>query len=175
MKDAGKQRETTAAILSDSELVNLMNLAAVKIEAGSPLSQLSAEDVQAEMPGDIARLKQLGLLESAKPPRLSPQCYKALQILADPDTEIRLVWGDPDKVNFSAVFSTMDSGSNELVVFTRDGNGGNHISYFLSHENLIDLITEKIAFSDIKEATDMSIDTDIAALPVFFAVLDLYR
>ncbi len=168
------QPTNTVAVLSDAELLNLLSIAGVRVGPTSPFARLisGASPAQSQ---DVSRLQQFGLLASANPARPTAECLKALTILASPDAETRLLWGNPERVNFSAVFSTRDAGSRTLVVYTRDEGGNNRLSYFLSHDDVIDLIKGGIAFSEVKEAPDFSLKTNAATLPVFFGVLDLYQ
>ena len=171
MENKDNARRTTV-ILQDAEFQSLISLAGVKIGAASPLAGFGASTAPA---ADAGRLQQLGLLASAEPARLAPDCLKALNILANPDAETTLMWGNPEKVNYSAVFSSRDTGSTTMVAYGREGNGSHHLSYFLSHEDIIDLIKGTTAFSELKDVPDFSLKMNAGTLPVLFGVLDLYQ
>ncbi len=169
METQNKSKPMTV-ILSDGEISALINLSNASIEKPSPLLEVKGIQPPAS---NTSRLLNLGLLDSAN--SLTPECQKAISILANPDIEIRLLWGDSDKVNFSSVFSTFDSGPDSLVSFTRSKTGENHFSYFVSPEEITDVIGGKISIPEIKEAPGLSLEAGVSALPVFLAVLDLCR
>src|SRR4030042_410364 len=162
----------TAAALSNVDLATLVGRSGVFVEKTSPLAFTAgippAGDAQVN-----TRLQQLGFLISSSPPNLTPQCLNALKILASPDVEIRLVWGDAGKINFSTLFAAAGSGSGAMVAFNRATQDRNNISYFVSQEEITGLVRDRIAFSELKVQADLSIKADAAALPVFFAALDL--
>jgi hypothetical protein len=154
------------ATLSDIDLAGLLSIAGLKLEKTSPLTQVKGITGAA----DSRRLQQVGLLDSNNRPL--PDSLEALQILANPDVEMDLIWGAVDRVSLCKVFYSSRIG--KLVSFTR-GNGSINLSYFLSFQDITDLIAEKTAASLIKESAGISFESTPAALPAFLAVIDLYR
>lgn len=157
----------TAAVISDGELSTLLNLSGIRPEKVSPLAQISS---QPAAPDAVRKLQQSGLLDAGSRP--TPGCQECLRILASPGVEIDLVWGSAEGVSLSKVYTAGENG--KLVSFTRI-NSSNHLSYFLSQQDITDLIVEKTAGPAIQEAVDFSIETGAEAMPVFFALLDLCR
>ncbi|MBI4288646.1 MAG: zinc ribbon domain-containing protein [Chloroflexi bacterium] len=104
--------------------------------------------------------------------RPTPGCQECLRILASPGVEMDLVWGNAEGVSLSKVYAAGEN--SKLVSFTRI-DGSNHLSYFLSPQDITDLIVEKTAGPSIREAVDLSIETSVEAMPVFFALLDSCR
>jgi hypothetical protein len=95
-----------------------------------------------------------------------------MNILANPGSETDLIWGNPNGLSLSKVYAA--PGQDKLISFT-SMNGSFHLSYFLSGADLTDLVIEKVAHPEIKDAMDMTVEGDPSGIPVFFALLDLYR
>jgi len=153
-------------ILTDAEVSTLVKLTGVMPEEVSPLRPLGSGPVSAESDN----LRQSGLLDSSGRP--SAGCIEAFNILAAPDTEIDLLWGNPDGINLSKIYSA--AGQEKLVSFTRSGNN-NHLSYFLSSQDIIDLVIGRTALPDIKNEIDFSMENSESVLPVVLVMLDIYR
>lgn len=174
MENSEKTNKTITATLSDAELATLLGLAGVNTEKTSPLSAVAG--IPCSRDKEVAAsLQQLGFLEPATQDRLTPECFAALNILANPDVEIRMVWGNADKVNFSDLYATATAGSDAMVAFTRNTQGENNVSYLISHQDITALVRDRIAFTEIKDPLPLSYVTDANTLPIFFAVLDLYE
>lgn len=169
-----EKNKTTTATLSDTEVATLLGLSGINIEKTSPLS--AAAITPRSRDKDVAaRLRQLGFLEATSPERLKPECLTALKTIANPDVEMRLVWGNADKVNFSNLYAAGTGGSDAMVAFTRNTEGENNLSYFISHQDITALVRDRIAAAEIKEVLPLSYVTDANVLPILFAVLDLYE
>lgn len=167
MVNDAKATTTAKAVLSDGELSALLNLSGIRPEKASPLAQISS---QTAAPDAFRKLQQSGLLDAGSRP--TPGCQECLRILASPGVEMDLVWGNAEGVSLSKVYAAGEN--SKLVSFTRI-NGSNHLSYFLSQQDVTDLIVEKTAWPAIQEAVDLSIETGVEAIPVFFALLDSCR
>jgi hypothetical protein len=167
MENKAKSPEATKATASDAELGALINLAGVKPEKTSPLSQAVGKGGAP----DNKKLLQSGLVDSNGRP--TADCLEALNILASPDAEVSLLWGAGDRVSLSKVYFSARS-KDKLVSYTRS-NGIHNLAFFLTRQDITDLITEKTAFPPINEAPDMSLESGLAALPAFFSALDLFR
>jgi len=154
------------AILSDAEFLFLIKATGITPGKLSPLGRISGVPVSAVN----KTLQQSGLLGSDNRP--TTECVECFQILANPDTEIDLLWGNSDGINLSNVYSS--GGKDRLVSYTRSGSN-NHLSCFLSSSDLNDLIISKTAFPEIKEEVPFSIENNENVIPVFLALLDLYR
>ena len=154
------------AVLSDAEMATLINISAIKPGKTSPLAQIKA----AASPEAARVLQQAGLLDTAGRP--TSGCLECLNILANPGSEIELLWGNPDGLGLSKAYAA--PGKDRLVAFS-SLNGSHRLSYFLSLADINDLIVEKTSHPEIKAAPDLEIETDPSALPVFFALLDLFR
>ncbi len=161
-----KSQAVVKTVLSDGELTFLLNAAGVRPEKTSPLAQIG----KPAAPDTGRKLPQTGLVDSSGHP--TADCLEALNILANPGTEIDLLWGNQQGVSLSKTYSA--AGKDRLVSFTRM-NGVNNISYFLSPQDITDLVAQKLVFSEIKEIAELSLETGAAAVPVFFALLDLYQ
>lgn len=162
------EEKTTALVkasLSDSEIAELKNRSGIKPGKASPLVQIRADSA----PG-TSHLQQLGFLDSTFHP--TSNCLEFLNILANPGSEIDLIWGNPDSLSMSKVYCA--PGKDQLVSFTSI-NGNNHLSYFLSSANIIELVMEKMAYPEIKEARELIMDSAPSAVPVILASLDLFR
>ena len=154
------------AVLSDAEMATLINISAIKPGKTSPLAQIKA----AASPEAARVLQQAGLLDTAGRP--TSGCLECLNILANPGSEIELLWGNPDGLGLSKAYAA--PGKDRLVAFS-SLNGSHRLSYFLSLADINDLIVEKTSHPEIKAAPDLEIETDPSTLPVFFALLDLFR
>jgi hypothetical protein len=154
------------AVLSDAEMATLINIAAVKPGKTSPLAQIKA----AASPESSYVLQKAGLLDTAGRP--TSGCLECLNILANPGSEIDLLWGNPDGLSLSKAYAA--PGKDKLVAFTCL-NGSHRLSYFLSSADITDLIVEKTSHPEIKEAPDLEMEVNPSTIPVFFALLDLHR
>jgi hypothetical protein len=159
--------QTQKAVVADGELLALMNLAGVKPGRSSPLALVTGK---AAPPEALRRLQTSGLVDGSNRPTAA--CQEFLNILANPGTEIDLLWGNPDGVSLSKVYAL--AGQDKLVAFT-GADGNSNIAYFLSPQDLTDLVVEKTARPAIDKEAGLDIETGAAAVPVFFALLDLYR
>ncbi len=166
MENNAKNSNLVKVVLAEAEIGLLINLAGLNLNKTSPLFSVIGKTG----PSDSRRLQQSGLLDSNGRP--ASECLEALTILANPDTELSLLWGNAGGISLTKVYFSARSG--KLVSFTR-ANGNCNLSYFLSHQDITDLIADKIAFQTIKEPADISLETGTAALPAFLSVLDLYR
>jgi hypothetical protein len=166
MENMEKSSTIKKIVLTDSDLVSLISTAGFKPDKTSPLAQISG----ASGNPDNRRLQQAGWLDNNNRP--TADCLDALTVLANPDAEMDLLWGNAESVSLSKVYFSARSG--KLVSFTRNG-GNNNLSYFLSFQDITDLIAEKTAFPPIKEPAGISLEAGPAVLPVFLSVLDLYR
>jgi ribosomal protein L40E len=167
MTNNEKSPGTVKASVSDGELLALLNMTGLKPEKISPLSRISGKPAS---PDAVRKLQPSGLTDSANRP--TPACLEALAILASPAAEMDLLWGTPDGISLSKAYSA--AGNDKLVSFTGI-NGRNNISYFLSSQDITDLLVPKLAFSEIKDIAPLTIEAGTAAMPVFFALLDIYR
>jgi hypothetical protein len=161
------KEQRVMATLSDSEFAALFNLAGLKPGDNSPLAKIAANS---PAPGAVAQLQKAGLLDADNRPTAG--CMEFLNAIANPGTEIDLRWSSPNGYNTSHVYSL--AGSDRLVSYTKSGSG-NNLSYFLTPQDMTDLLVEKIANPPIKKAIDFSFEAEASILPVFFAMLDLYR
>ena len=152
-------------ILSDAELLALLNMSGLKLGKMSPLAQVSGKAAA----DANQKLQQMGLISGDN--NLSLDCLECLKILANPSAETDLVWGNADGVSLSKVYS---AGQDKLVSFTKTKDS-NYLSFFLSMQDMTDLIVEKTVPSEIKDPADFSIETGPATLPMILALLDLYR
>jgi hypothetical protein len=167
MDDHMKSVSGMKAFITDADMSALINLAELHPDKSSPLAQVNAKDGA----HDNRRLRQSGLIDGNNRP--TGDCLEAMTILSNPDVELNLLWGAPDRVSLSKVYYSAHSG--KLVSFTKT-NGSCNLSYFLSFQDITDLISEKTAFPPIKDATEISLEAvPLAALPVFLSALDLYR
>lgn len=155
------------ATLSDGELTALFNLAGLKPGSNSPLAKIAATNPP---PGAVSQLQKARLLGTDNRPTAG--CLEFLNIITNPGTEIDLRWSSPNGYNTSLVYSL--AGSDRLVSYTKSGSG-NNLSYFLTPQDMTDLLVEKLASPPIKNAVDFSCKAEVSILPVFFALLDLYR
>jgi RNA polymerase subunit RPABC4/transcription elongation factor Spt4 len=165
MNENSEQRVT--ATLSDAELTTLFNLAGLKPGENSPLAKITAAGAA---PGAVSQLQKAGLLGADNRPTTS--CLEFLNIITNPGTEIDLRWSSPNGYNTSHVYSP--SGSDRLISYTKNG-ASNNLSYFLTTQDMTDLLVEKLANPQINKAIDFSFEADASILPVFFALLDIYR
>lgn len=152
------------ASLTDGEMLALMNAAGVKPGKISPLANLRGQ------PASITSLSSSGMIDNSSQP--TAPVREALAILANPASEIDLLWGSPDGISLSKVYAV--AGQDKFVSFT-GMNGRNNVSFPLTFTDFTDLIAQKLAFTDIKDKAALNIEVPPAALPVFFAVLDAYR
>lgn len=165
MVNDNKSPASIKVILSDAELLALLNMSGLKPGKMSPLAQVSGKAAT-----DANRkLQQMGLIIGDN--NLSPDCLECLKILTDPSAETDLVWGNADGVSLSAVYT---AGQDKLVAFTKTKDS-NYLSFFLSSQDITDLVIERMVLSEIKNPADFSIETGTADLPVILAMLDLYR
>ena len=165
MTNEEKTPALVKAVLSDNEIAELINKGGIKPGKASPLAQIRANNDTG-----TSHLQQLGFLDLTNHP--TSNCLEFLNILANPGSEIDLIWGNPDSLSLSKVYCA--PGKDRLVSFTSI-NGSNHLSYFLSSANIIELVTEKIAHPEIKEARELIIDSAPSTVPVLLASLDLFR
>jgi hypothetical protein len=166
MLNESKSVTPLKAVLSDAEMATLINIAAIKPGKTSPLAQIKA----AASPEAAHVLQQAGLLDTAGRP--TSGCLECLNILANPGSEIDLLWGNPDGLSLSKAFAA--PGKDRLVAFT-SLHGSHRLSYFLSSADITDLIVEKTSYPEIKESPDLEMEANPSTIPVFFALLDLYR
>jgi hypothetical protein len=152
--------------LLDVDMVNLISVSGLKLESSSPLAVINKNAGSA----DPRRAQQSGLIDTNN--RLTADGLTVLGVLARPDMEMSLIWGTADSLSTSKVY--FSATSDKLVSFTHT-NGSSNLSYFLSPQDITDLVTEKTAFPPIKDNVDYSLETGPASLPAFLAVLDLYR
>lgn len=156
----------TRATLSDEEVLAILNLTGIPLAKVSPLGQITG---QPGMP-DIQKLQSAGLTDSAGRPTAAFR--EALSVLANPASEIDLIWGNPDGISLSKVYAA--AGKDNLVSFSSMNNTSN-ISFFLSPQDITDLLVQKLVFAEIKNIAPLNIEIPLAALPVLFAALDAYR
>lgn len=174
MEDSRAANQKVIVTLTDAELSALVSLAGVNTGNGSPLSGVTGVSHSADSRA-VARLRQIGLLAPAPPDRPTQPCLAALNILAKPDIELRLVWGDVDNTGFTTLFAAGADGAEGMVGFTRDGDSQYKLSYFVSHEEITALVRDRIAFTELKEYPPLLYETGPTVLPVLLAVLDLYQ
>ena len=161
-----KSPEVIKAAVNDIEMAALLNATGLKPGKTSPLAQISGKAA----PDALRNLRAAGMTDAANQP--TADCREALTILANPASEIDLIWGNPNGISLSKTYAA--GGQDRLVSFT-SMNGVNNISYFLSSQDIIDLMIERLAFSEIKDAAALNIEASPAVMPVFFAALDIYR
>jgi ribosomal protein L40E len=157
----------TKAAVSDSEMLAIMNAAGLKPVKASPLAMIKGKAAASEA---LRSLQSTKLVDNANRP--TPACQEALAILANPTAEIDLVWGNPNGISLSKAYSA--AGQDRLVSFT-SMNGTNNISYFLSTQDITDLLAQRLAFTEIKDIAPLNTEAIPTAMPVFFALLDIYR
>jgi hypothetical protein len=164
----------TAAALSDAEFAWLLGQSGIQQSDNSPAAEALKRGASGN--GDHAmNLQQLGLLSSIRPVTLSPECMEAISILGKPDAETTLLWGNPEKINSASFFSTRETGPTMRVAYTRGLDKINHLSYFISDETIVGVVNNTLDFTELKEAPDLSIRISPRALPVFFALLDIFQ
>ncbi len=162
-----KTMEVTKATVTDGELLALLNTAGIKPGKTSPLAQISGKVAP---PDALRNLRTAGLTDATNRP--TPACIEALSILANPASEIDLLWGNPDGISLSKAYAA--AGKDRLVSFT-SMNGTSNIAYFVSPQDITDLMTQRLVFTEIKDTATLNIEANPAAMPVFFAALDIYR
>ena len=167
MENRIKPPQTQKAVITDGELIALVELAGIRPGKASPLAQITGKAVPA---GALGKLQPAGLVDSANRPTAAAQ--ECLNILANPGTEIDLLWGNPDGINLTKAYAS--AGKERLIAFTR-AEGNSQIAYFLSPQDITDLIVEKTARPAVAKEVALSIECGTAAAPVFFALLDMYR
>ena len=161
-----ERKSVVKATLADGEMLALLNTAGIKPVKASPLGRISGQPAAI----NARNLQQAGLVDGAGRPTTA--FTEALNILANPASEIDLLWGNPDGISLSSVYAA--AGKDQLVAFT-NMNGSNNISYFLSPQDITDLLVQRLAFSEIKNIAALDFEAAPAAVPAFFAVLDIYR
>jgi ribosomal protein L40E len=147
-------------------MLAILNTAGLKTAKISPLSQIKGQPV----PLDARKLQSAGLTDNAGRP--TPAFQEALAILANPATEIDLIWGNPDGISLSKVYAA--AGQDKMVSFT-NSDSSNNISYFLSPQDITDLLTQRLVFSEIKNIAPLNTEIPPTALPALFGALDIYR
>ncbi len=157
----------TKASVTGGEMLALLNAAGLKPSPISPLKLISGQPAQLNA---ARHLQTAGIIDAAGRPTAG--CIEALNILANPAAELDIIWGSPDAISLSRVYNP--AGQDRSVSFTADTDKYN-FSYFLSSQDITDLMAQRLAFSDIKENAPLNIKTTPAAVPVFFALLDIYR
>ena len=164
MTNNDKTSGVTKAALSDGELLALVNASGLKPSKLSPLAGVKGN------PASTNTLQASGLADASGRP--APACLEALTILANPASEIDLLWGNPDGISFSKAYAA--AGQDRLVSFT-GGNGKNNLSYFLSSNDIAELMTQNLAVPGIKDTAALDLDVPASAGAAFFALLDIYR
>jgi ribosomal protein L40E len=160
------------AAVSRDRLLYLLEKAGIKPSKFSPLAGMSGRPASLDF---LRELQSSGLTDNANNP--TPACREALTILANPASEIDLLWGNPDGVSLSIVYGAAGqatAGQDRFVSFT-SVNGSSNIAYFLTTQDIADLMAQKLAFTDIVNITPLDVESVPAAIPVFFAALDIYR
>jgi hypothetical protein len=159
-------RVTKAAISKDG-LLYLLNTSGLKPAKISPLANMNGKPAS---PDFLKELQASGLTDATNNP--TPACKEALTILANPAIEIDLLWGNPDSISLSKAYSA--AGQDRFVAFT-GADGKTNISFFLSAHDITELMTERLAFTEVKDVASINLEAAPAAAPVFFALLDIYR
>jgi hypothetical protein len=156
----------TRGTVSNGEILAILNTAGLKTAQISPLSRIKGQPT----PLDTPKLQSAGLTDNTGRP--TPSFQEALTILANPSAEINLIWGNPDGVSVSTVYAA--AGQDKMVSFTSSDSSSN-ISFFLSPQDITDLLTQRLVFSEIKNIAPLSAEISPTALPALFGVLDMYR
>lgn len=161
-----QRASVTKASLTDGEMLSLLTGAGIRPGRVTPLARLNG----APAAPDAQKLQQSGLADGSGRPTTT--LIEALNILAAPAVEISLLWGSPDGVSWSNAYAA--AGRDKLVSFTAL-NGSNNLSFFLSPQDITDLLAQRLAFSDIKNIAPLDFEAAPAAVPALFAVLDICR
>jgi hypothetical protein len=164
MTNNDKSPGVIKATLSDGELLALLNASGLKPSRLSPLAGIKGN------PSSLNSAQGSGLVDASGRP--TPACLEALNILANPASEIDLLWGNPDGINFSKAYAA--AGQDRMVSFTGN-NGKNNFSYFLSSNDIAEVMTQNLATPVIKDITALNLEIPASAVPAFFALLDIYR
>jgi len=164
MVNEQKTNGVVKAAVSNGEMLSLLNMAGLKPSRLSPLAKISGQ------PAPVNGLQASGLVDSSNRP--TPACVEALTILADPATEIDLIWGNPDSISLSNAYAA--AGQERFVSYTA-ANGKSNISYFIAPQDFTDLMIEKLAFTEVKTVAPLNLEVAASSLPVLFALLDIYR
>lgn len=164
MVNTNDAKAVTKASLSDGELVALLNASGIKPSRLSPLAAIKGS------PAPINTLQASDMADASGRP--TPACLEALTILANPASETDLLWGNPDGVSFSKAYAA--AGQDRMVSFT-GSNGKNNLSYFLSSNDIADLMTQNLANPVIKDTAALNLEIPASAVPALFALLDIYR
>jgi hypothetical protein len=164
MTNYDKSSGIIKAVLSDGELLTLLNASGIKPSRLSPLAVVNGN------PSPVNTLQSSGLVDASNHP--TPACLEALTILSNPASETDLLWGNPDRVSVSKAYAA--AGRDRLVSFTT-GNGKNNISYFLSSNDIADIMTQYLAAPVIKDTAALNLEIPASAVPAFSALLDIYR
>jgi hypothetical protein len=164
MTNNDKSSGVIKAVLSDGELLALVNASGIKPLKISPLAAIKGN------PTPLNGIQASGLVDVSGRP--TPACLEALTILANPASETDLLWGNPDKVSLSKTYAA--PGQDRMVSFTT-GNGKNNIAYFLSSNDIADLMTQYLASPVIKDVAVLNLEIPASAVSAFFALLDIYR
>jgi hypothetical protein len=151
--------------LKDGEMLALINAAGLKPGKQSPLAQINGKPAP-----DARNLQSSKLVDSSNRP--TKDCLEALNILANPTSEMDLFWGNPNGVSLSKAYAA--AGQDKLVSFT-SMNGTSNISYPLTTADITEIMVQKLAFTEIKDTAELNIEAAPAAMPVLFALLDIYR
>ncbi len=159
------RNKPVTATLTEADVKSLIGSTGVRPDRVSPLARISGAGT-----ADIAKLQRAGLLEGGN--RTTPDCAQSFGILANPETEIDMIWGTADRMSLANLFS---AGADARMVSFTKLNTGYNIAYFVTPQDISDLIIKKTAIGDIKEPASLSLEVSYSALPVFFAVLDLYH
>ncbi len=170
-----KSQNGINAVVSEADLSALIKLSGISVQNASPLGQIKTGPA-----ANVSDLSKTGLQKSDLPKaglvdssgRATPECLECLKILANPGAEIDLLWGNPESVSLSQVYSA--GGKDRLVSYTRS-NGTIHLAYFLSTQDIIDLVISKTAFPEIKNEAELHIENNENVLWAALGVLDLYR
>jgi hypothetical protein len=165
-----KSQNGIRAVVSEAELSALIKLSGITVQKTSPLGQIKTGP--AANVSDLSKtgLQKAGLLDGSG--HAAPECQECLKILANPGAEIDLLWGTPDSVSLSQVYS---SGSKDRLVSYTRSSGTIHLAYFLSAQDIIDLVISKTAFPEIKNEAGLHIENHENTLWAALGVLDLYR